>query len=528
MTPEMYSLLDTALKFSLWPILGIVIVVVFHKQIKSLINKLISAKKFKMNAGPLTFETDENQPVSNNDNLDETDNLDTPTSTDIQERKDTHWFLPVESLLEENKVKEAKNVFLEFIRENNNDIDYYKEHSFFSYILFEKTQDESILSDLLLHIKQSNDSNTRLEYISSYISCLELTNQFTKAINFLTSEISQINNDKYKTNYIILLSKMYLANLEIDKAEQIIVEIIRELTSKYSDAFDDELYQSYMQLAEIEKRKKNKIDHALCLDKALQFKPSNADTLFSAAYQASQLPFLESIAISNYSLLNNLSPKHDAVINNLGVAANKLNLKIIACNYYRKAKELNSSVSFSNLGHKLLEAGCAKEAEELASYAITLPNPDKNNYELLAKIKKESEEEQDKWSKYKIKSIEKQKTLRDYIDKKYTSKIVFPRDSFWNVNKNVNVNVAIDGNDIHISWNENNKTTNIYGTIENSVFHGMYSSKPITSGTLLGGSNTSISAYCIGIYDELKDQILIVSTDVEKDINHVLTKRMDV
>ncbi|EFJ2364042.1 hypothetical protein [Escherichia coli] len=527
MTPEMYSLIDTALKFSLWPILCIVIAVVYHKQLKSLINKLISAKKLKMNAGPLTFETDENQSISNDDNLDETGNLDTPPSTDIQERKDTHWFLPVESLLEENKVKEAKNVFLEFIRENNN-VDYYKEHSFFSYILFEKTQDENVLSELLLEIKQSNNSNAKLEYINSYISCLDLTNQFTKAINFLTSEIAQTNDDKYKVNYIILLSKMYLGNLEIEKAEQTIVELIRELTYKNSDEFDDELYQSYIQLAEIQKRKKNKVDYALCLDKALQFKPSNTDTLFSAAYQASQMPFLESIAISNYSLLNNLSPKHDSVINNLGVAANKLNLKIIACDYYRKAKGLNSSISFSNLGYKLLDAGCAKEAEELASYAITLPNPDKNNYELLAKIKKESEEEQDKWSKYKAKSIEKQKIIRNYIDKKYTSKITFPRDDFWNVNINTNVNVDINGNDIHISWKDNNKEINIYGTIENSVFSGVYSSKPITAGTLLGGSNTSISAHCIGIYDELKDQILIVSTDVEKDVNHVLTKRMDV
>lgn len=90
MTPEMYSLIDTALKFSLWPILCIVIAVVYHKQLKSLINKLISAKKLKMNAGPLTFETDENQSISNDDNLDETGNLDTPPSTDIQERKDTH------------------------------------------------------------------------------------------------------------------------------------------------------------------------------------------------------------------------------------------------------------------------------------------------------------------------------------------------------------------------------------------------------------------------------------------------------
>ncbi|HCQ6561760.1 TPA: hypothetical protein OL568_004648, partial [Citrobacter freundii] len=188
----------------------------------------------------------------------------------------------------------------------------------------------------------------------------------------------------------------YLQNLETEKAEDEIVNLINTLSQHNIDEFEDELYLAYLQLAEIEKKKNDNINYALCLDKALEFKPSNESTLFSAAFQASQFNFLDSIAISNYSLLENLAPYNDAVANNLGVAANKLELKIIACDFYHKAKALNSSISFSNIGYKLLEAGCAKEAEALAREAISRPNADKNNYELLAKIKKETEEEYDK------------------------------------------------------------------------------------------------------------------------------------
>jgi len=524
----MYSLTETFFKYALWPILGIFILCCYKNEIKSLINKIILAPKMKLNAaGVLALETEDNLNPIKDDNLDEKSNLDLQPSAEIPDRNNTHWYPPVEMLLEQNKVKEARDAFSAFARENK-DISYDSEYAFFCYILFEHTQDENILSDLLKSIQQTKDNDSKYEYINSYIFCLEHTNQFPKAINFLVNEISITQDIKLRTKYIILLSKNYLSNLEKPKAESIIAELIQELTGKKSEDLEEELYLSYLQMAEIEKQKNNKVDYALCLDKALQYKPSKTETLFSAAFQASKLPFLESIAISNYSHLNNLTPKNEAVINNLGVAANKLNLKITACDYYHQAKDLKSSISFSNIGYKLLEAGCAKEAKELACYAITLPDPDKNNYELLAKIKKECDEEQDKWNKYKTKSIEKQKIIRDYIDKKYTSNIVFPRDGLWKNSNNYNVNIEITNNEIHIHWIENLKETHIYGTIVNSVFSGVYSSKDAETRTLLGSSTKSTTAHCIGIFDENEDSILIISTDVEKDIKLILTKRVDI
>lgn len=527
MTPAMYSLAETFIKYALWPALGILIICYYKNEIRALINKIILAPKMKFNAGLVALETEENQNPIKEANLDEKSKLDLQPSAEIPDRDHTHWYAPVKLLLEENKVKEAREAFLAFTRENK-EISYDSEYAFFCYILFEQTQDEKTLSELLKLTQQTKDIDSKNEYINSYVYCLEHTNQFSKAINFLLNEISMAQDIKSKAKYIILLSKNYLLNLEKSKAESVVADLIQELTETHSEDLEEEFYLSYLQMAEIENKKNNKVDYALCLDKALEYKPSRTETLFSAAYQASKLPFLESIAISNYSHLNNLAPKNEAAINNLGVAANKLNLKITACDYYHQAKDLNSSISFSNIGYKLLEAGCAKEAKELASYAITLPDPDKNNYELLAKIKKECEEEQDKWSQYKMKSIEKQKIIRSYIEKKYTSKIILPRDSLWKNESNYNVNVDIKDDEIHISWKENNKETNVWGTIVKSVFSGVYSSKDSGAGTLLGGSTKSTTAHCIGIYDELEDSILIISTDVEKDIKLILTKRKDV
>lgn len=55
MTSETYSLVDTALKYALWPFLLILIVVLFRKQIKEFLNTLNSAKKVKLGVDGFSF-----------------------------------------------------------------------------------------------------------------------------------------------------------------------------------------------------------------------------------------------------------------------------------------------------------------------------------------------------------------------------------------------------------------------------------------------------------------------------------------
>lgn len=528
MKPEIYSLIDTALKYALWPSLLILIIILFREQIKQFINKLNSAEKVQLGVDGFSFETNTDNSSINNEVNDENGKLDTPPIIKEKEIEKTYWYLPVSDLLKDNKVQEAKTEFENFVREHKGTINYDAEHAFFSFVLFQTTKDEGILNDLLLNIKQSKEPNIQKEYVNSYIHCLNLTLQYPKAINFLKNLISETDDLKIKSVYITSLSKIYMSSLDIDNGESEIIKLIRTLTENDLGKFDDELYIAYLQLAEIEKAKDDKINYALCLDKALEFKPSNESTLFSAAYESSQLNFLDSLAISNYSHLENLTPNNDAVINNLGVAANKLELKIIACDYYRKAKDLNSSISYSNIGYKLLEAGCAKEAEELAREAITFPNPDKNNYELLAKIKKETEEEYSKWQKHKAKSNEKQKFIRNYVGIKYNSENQFPTNEIWFDEKEREVKIATTEKSIAITWQDPTKDIKFYGSISKTTLKGVYISSPLQSQTLLGSGDKTITAHCVGYYDEKKSQIIISSTESDSDLKITLKKNDNV
>ncbi|MGT8783996.1 hypothetical protein ACR71X_11350 [Klebsiella oxytoca] len=528
MTSETYSLVDTALKYALWPFLLILIVVLFRKQIKEFLNTLNSAKKVKLGVDGFSFETNTDNPIINNEVNDENGKLDPPPIIKEKEIEKTYWYLSVNDLLKDNKIQEAKTEFETFVREHKDTINYDAEYAFFSYLLYQTTKDENILDDLLLNIKQSKEPNIKKEYVNSYIYCLNLTLQYTKAISFLKKIISETDDLKINSAYIISLSKIYLSSLDINKGESEIIKLIRTLSNDDIEKFEDELFLAYLQLAEIEKTKDDKINYALCLDKALEFKPSNESTLFSAAYESSQLNFLDSLAISNYSHLENLAPKNDAVINNLGVAANKLELKIIACDYYRKAKDLNSSISYSNIGYKLLEAGCAKEAEELARVAITFANPDKNNYELLAKIKKDTEEEYVKWQKHKTKSNEKQKFIRNYVGRKYNSPNQFPTNELWIDEKERQVKIAITEKSIAITWQDPIKDIKFYGSISNTTLKGIYISSPLQSQTLLGSGDKTITAHCVGYYDEKLSQIIISATESDSDLKIILKKNDNV
>lgn len=524
MKQEIYSLIDTALKYASWPLLFIIIICVFREQIKTFINKLNSADKFKLGTDGLTFEKNNDNSLINNEVNDENGKLDPPPNIEEKEIKGTHWYLSVTDLLKEDKIPEAKNEFDKFVRERKDNINYDSEFAFYCYVVFEHTKDNNILDELLLKIKYSKESSIKKGYINSYIYCLGLTHQFTKAIKFLNTTISETEDLKEKSTYTILLSKNYLLNLESENAEKEIINLINNLSHENKEDFEDELYQAYLQLAEVEKGKNDNIHYSLCLDKALEFKPSNENTLFSAAFEASKFNYLDSLAISNYSHLEMLAPKNGAVMNNLGVAANKLELKIIACDFYRKAKDLNSSISYSNIGYKLLEAGCAREAEELAKEAIAQPNPDKNNYELLAKIKKETETEYDKWQKLKSKSNEKQKFIRLYIEKKYDSRTQFPRENNWIDEKERNVNIVITDKNIRIEWQDPVRDIKFYGTVNNTTLQGVYISSPLQTQTLLGSSAEITSAHCVGFYDDIKDHIIILSTESDNDLKATLIK----
>ncbi|HCB0355802.1 MULTISPECIES: hypothetical protein [Klebsiella] len=531
MDKEISSIINTAItsiKEGLWPIFCITALVIFRQQLRSLFDKLVFSQNLKVNAGPFAIEaSDIKSPTQPIIEATENDKSDAPSSPESNDSPSIYWYEPVVSLLNDSKVDEAEALFEKFLRDNKSLINYEHEHAFFMYLHFTNTRNTDVLDKLIILIGQSKNSNIKSEYINAYIYCLETVNEFNKAIIFLEHELAETQEIKIKTKYTILLSKMHIANLNLDEAKIIMVRLINLLSKDKSDDFSNELHNAYLQLGEVENKKENQTDYALCLDKALQYQPANTKTLFSAAYEASQTSFLETLSLSDYSLLIELNPEDAATLNNLGVVAGKLNLKITSCDYYRAANKLNNTLAMANMGFQLLSAGCANEAEELATFAISQKDPNKNNHELLAKIYKERETEETKWTKAKKTSLEKQKFLRVSTEMRYNLDVSIPNHNDWIDNQNRPVAITIERDYINMTWTDSTRKINFYGSYENAALRGVYISAPDKekqSLTLLASSDKTETYQCTGYFDPIKDCIQLISSDIEKDIKITLSK----
>lgn len=531
MDKEMSSIINTtitAIKDGLWPIFCITVVVIFRKPLRSLVNKLVFSQNLKVNAGPFGIEArDIKDPTAPIKEGTENNKLDAPPSASPDDLPSIHWYDSVISLLKSSKIDEAEAIFDKFARDNKSSIVYEHEHAFFMYIHFTNTRNSDVLEKLITIIEHSKAPDIKSEYINSYVYCLESINEFSKAIKFLESELAVIQDLKIKTKYTILLSKMHIASLNLDEAKVAVVALINVLSKDKSDDFSNELHNAYLQLAEVENKKENQQEYALCLDKALQYRPANTQTLFSAAYEASQANFLDPLALSDYSQLIELNPEDAATLNNLGVVAGKLDLKITSCDYYSSAKKLNNTLAMSNMGFKLLSAGCANEAEELAKFAISQKDPNKKNHELLTTIYQERETEETKWAKAKKTALEKQKFLRMSTEMRYNLDVSIPHHKDWVDNQNRPVKIHTEKNHINMTWTDSTKKINFYGGYENAAFRGFYISEPDKekqSLTLLASSAKTESYQCIGYVDPINGNIHLISTEIEKDLSITLSK----
>ena len=75
-------------------------------------------------------------------------------------------------------------------------------------------------------------------------------------------------------------------------------------------------------------------------------------------------------AITHYRMLQDENPDDSGVLHNLGLASSHANLPFLAVANYKRAVELGSTLSASNLGHICISAGLEEEAANLLKSAM--------------------------------------------------------------------------------------------------------------------------------------------------------------
>ncbi|HBY9523584.1 TPA: tetratricopeptide repeat protein [Klebsiella aerogenes] len=528
MSEKTYNLAVVFLTYSLWPVLGIVAIILFRTQIKAILTNIGGASSVKLNSPVLNIEATTSVTLQNQENNDEASEPLENTNKNIQissdDNSENSWFKHVNDLFEKGKHIEASEYFYNFIKNKNGSVDYPKEHAFFLYLQYTYILSSDVLKEITSCIEQTNDIEKRSIYINSYISCLDHTKQYRKAISFLEAQINSIHELKNKAHLTLRLSYLYAEDSELVKAQDIITRLISDIDKNPYPDMDIHMSDAYNRLSKIEKSKGNEFNCALCLDKAVEYSPSDIDTMFTAAYESSTVE-LSALEVSNYETLISLDAKNDTAINNMGVTAGTFDLKLTSGGYYTDAKNLGNTLAMSNIGYSLLSVGLYSQAEDIVQLALSITNPHDNIHKLKSQITIKKDDESKRWELIKKQAKEKQRAIRKYTYEYYSKKLPFPLGQHWVDDEGVKVSIQQENNNIKITWESESKTIELNGSSHNMTFKGKYSSRLIESRrSILNYGEKDINLDCLGYYNETDDSIIVISTQADNEFSAILKR----
>ncbi len=178
---------------------------------------------------------------------------------------------------------------------------------------------------------------------------------FEKSAN-LYKEIAEIDKDNIKlfANAIYQENKCIASYRGYDEALTNIKNVLLENSdNKY-------LYKSIALLSHDNNDWQNFFNYAECY---LKREPGDIDLRFKLAYAYNDKE-KKKLSFYHYKILNNTS-SNGTYYNNIGVLYNDFELNIKSVNAYKKAIDLNESLSISNLANQYINGGFIDEAKEL-------------------------------------------------------------------------------------------------------------------------------------------------------------------
>lgn len=519
MEERIFKVIELLIANAAWPLTVSLLCFIFRNQIIKILEKLTGSKTFKVSTPVVNIEgefqiSDDIPDVASKI---ETENL---KNEDEIEKPSNWWYADVTIALEGGDEVKAREIFDEYIRMNKDVAIVDSEHSLFLYKLYKHNQSEKTLTEIYKKIESNNIYQDKKHYINIYLMCLDYTGQYKRAIYFLTQEIEKLTDPKVKIELTIRLSKLYLSDLDTINAKKVILDSIDKASNDSLMNYDEQLYNCYIQLAEIEEKQGNKVHEALCLNKALEYNPTSKETLFSSAY-ASIDSTLEAIQVSNYTQLLNLDPENSAALNNLGVTAGNLGLKGISTNFWYTSQKIGFSLAAVNLGFVLLECGYIRAAEEMANEALKADKPHENVHHLLMQINKEKTSQENKWQEAINYSKKLQKALKKYVHHYYCQRSEIPTSETWIDEYGIEVKLEAKESLFRFDWISESLDISFVSGKTHGTLTGFYSKKKKEgsgTGTMLGLDTKQHSGQCYSYFDSDTNQLIIFSTKINDNI----------
>lgn len=476
-------------------------------------------------SGGLTAERiesiDENVPVVSKPDIRAVPEKDKSEERQIEEQDDKDWFFRMHKAFREKDFEAATHIFEEHKKQETNVVDRIRDESIYLHFRYSFAGDLSALPQLRRLIEASDTDEQKEDPLFWLSNCYKQSKNYLEAINLWKSAVDQATDESRKTEFIRSLAYAYRDNNEPDKAYTLLEKRLKEKRP------NNEKKSLFEAISEIEKVRSNELGVALALERVVELDSDDKDSLFNAAYAQgnADLPLL---AINNYDTLIKLDPEQSMALNNMGVAADNMELATKAAQFFRRACQKGNTLAMSNQAYRYLKEGFVDEAEQLMTDALKNDSPDQSVPTALSKINEKKEKEEKKWKSALTKAFEFRKFMRAYASAYFDEHAVIGDFSgAWITADGVSVNFEVKDERLKAEWEseigllvKSKYHCSLTGNVRNSSVDLIYKRAPSAEArgaTILAGSN-KISCPCYGYISENNKRMYIQSKDPDEKI----------
>lgn len=431
--------------------------------------------------GLLSKNKAQEEPATPFENVEAVPKESLPIEDQVVEDDKRHSLSDILKQIKTEGILAAKESFDEYAKENDADDKVSMLRAYFLTRLFFDGNYQGVFDEFKILYEKHADDESKYHIIVSWAKCYTKINQHDKAQEVLRTGISDISNQ----GYVSMLTQC-LANSIHDSGDY--NEAVATINKRISERDDrHELAGLYGTLSEIESAENNELMAALCLEKKAECTPEDASVLFDAAYNLSRAK-VPALSLHYYNLLLGIDPKHQTALNNIGVIANELDLRIKAVEFQSQSSTLNESLAFANLGFSLLKAGFVDLAKEMAEKGLELDNPHNNNHVLMERINSRQKEQSKKWIEFCSNSGNPKVNLEEYTAAYYTpnDEVDCPFVGEW-IDQNGNaLTVERDGTYLSARWEQTHKPISTGGSTIGGLLGGGEGIKRVTTFDLSG------------------------------------------
>ncbi len=322
--------------------------------------------------------------------------------------------------------------------------------------------DSTALDRLQDLVERAKEAPTVLHAVYQLLgSAYDVADDFYNAIEAYERAVEAAESEEQRARYVGALAHTLCESGDSDEA-------FKRLTNELERATDrTALSTLYSSLASLYKETDNLELRAVALQKATEYKPSDNELRFDAAYASNEDNF-NALALMHYDILLRLKPDDSSALNNMGVLYDQLDMPIQGTAFYKAAAKNGNTLAAANLAYQYLNAGFADAAKEVLNTAMKAESVHRNVSQAIAAVGRQEEAQSNKSTETLDAARQQYRFLLAFAEAYFRTPSVDPRfEGDWRLLGDGEVEIGRDTDKLEIKWKQYGKDHAIAGRIRN-------------------------------------------------------------